>query len=120
MQFLLDENANIRLIPFLKNKGHEAVRVPAGFSNGAVFSLAVKERRILITHDADFSLDPPVFDHSGVLLVKIPPRDFEDIKSSFEKLLSEKTSPNLFANRLFLLFKGRYEDFPYRAEEFPL
>ena len=120
MKFLLDENANVRLIPFLKLKGHEVVRVPAGFANGAVLSLAVKEGRSLITHDADFSLEPPIFDHPGILLVRIPPRDFEAIKSSLEKLLSEKNSSDVFVNRLFLLLKDRYEDFRFKAEEFTL
>lgn len=117
MRFLLDENANVRLIPFLKTKGHETVRVPAGFANGAVLAFAVKESRILITHDADFSLEPPTFSHPGILLVRIPPRDFEDIKFSLERLLSEKNSFDLLANRLFLLFKDRYDDFPFRSEE---
>ena len=120
MKFLLDENANVGIISFLKSKGYGTIRVPAGFANGAVLSLAVKEGRSLITHDADFSLEAPVFDHPGILLIRIPPRDFEDIKRSLERLLSEKSAPDLLANRLFLLLKDRYEDFGFRAEEFLL
>ena len=61
---------------------------------------------ILITHDKDFGSPHvshmPTKEHAGVILVKIVPKNFEGIKSSITRLLTEKPSPNLFSNNLFI------------------
>ena len=59
MKFLLDENADRRLVPFLKELSHD-VRVigeehPASLLDRDVLALAYRERRIIITNDrSDF------------------------------------------------------------------
>ena len=120
MLFLFDEMVHQGLTRFFSALRHDAKPVPKALPDGAVADLAVREGRILLTHDTDFAAEPPVFDHPGIILVRIPPRNFDDLKAGLTKLLGEKNSPDSFANRLFPLFKDRYDDFPFRAEKFPL
>ena len=59
MKFLLVQNVERRLVPFLKAFGHDVKTVgvdyPAGISDQAVLAHAYKENRILLTHDrSDF------------------------------------------------------------------
>ena len=77
MKFLLDQNAERRIAPFLRNLGHEvkvvAVDFPPNISDDEVLAHAYKEQRILITNDKgdfgelifkDFQL------HAGVILLR--------------------------------------------------
>lgn len=58
MRFLLDQSSDARLVPYLRNLGHDATRIgadyPAGIPDLQVLSLAQAEGRILITDDRDF------------------------------------------------------------------
>ena len=58
MRFLLDENIDLRLRPFLASLGHDVTAVAtdyqASLSDDAVLALAYAERRTLITNDRDF------------------------------------------------------------------
>ena len=59
MKFLLDENVERRLAPFLQELGHDVTVVgvdyPSSLSDHEVLVIAYKERRILITNDrSDF------------------------------------------------------------------
>ena len=77
MKFLLDENADRRLIPFLKHLGHNVTVIaqdyPHGLLDQEVLALAVQERRILITQDiSDFGelIFRQRHPHCGVILFR--------------------------------------------------
>ena len=55
MKFLLDENVHRGLFSFLVDLGHDVKLSPKSIKNGKVFELALKEERVLISQDADFS-----------------------------------------------------------------
>ncbi len=59
MRLLLDENLSYRIVDQLVNAGHNAVHVTTvGLGNtddDAIFPWARRERRIVVTSDADFS-----------------------------------------------------------------
>ncbi|MBI3322445.1 MAG: DUF5615 family PIN-like protein [Candidatus Omnitrophica bacterium] len=109
MQFLLDENVPVDLIEWLAQKGHSAIRVPAGIKNGQVLELARREKRILITQDSDFAnrlLYPPE-KQSGIILLRIHPPQFPKITSSIERLLSNIQADAL-PGKLILLEEKEY------------
>jgi predicted nuclease of predicted toxin-antitoxin system len=77
MKFLLDQSAERRLAPFLRDLGHDikvvAVDFPPGIPDSEVLDHAYNEQRIVITNDkGDFgelifrSLQP----HAGVILFR--------------------------------------------------
>ncbi len=92
MRFLLDENADRRLVPFLKDVGHDVKVIGVDFSHRLldreVLAVSVKEQRILITQDrSDFGelIFRRLLPHYGVLLFRMK---------------SEETNIELRKNRL--------------------
>ena len=117
MKFIIDENAHHGLVPFLKELKHTAEISPKGLSNGQVLAVAISKNFILLTHDKDFASKQITVGHPGIILIRIRPEDFKEIKFSLAKLLSEKSTAELFADKLFLLFKNRHEEIPFRFWE---
>src|SRR5690349_13920935 len=78
MKFLLDENVDRRLVPFLKQFGHDVTAIsseyPPGLLDEQVLALATKEKRILITNDtSDFGelIFRSHHTHCGVILFRL-------------------------------------------------
>ena len=90
MRFLLDENADARLIVYLQASGHDAVRLvtnyPAGLADRDVLAIARAEGRILVTNDRDFG--ELVFryrqPHAGVVLFRLG--DYAELATKIERL----------------------------------
>ena len=77
MKFLLDQSTDARIIPYLKQLGHDATQIrrtyPQSLPDPEVLSLALQEKRILITDDRDFGelvfrLQQP---HAGVIFLRL-------------------------------------------------
>jgi predicted nuclease of predicted toxin-antitoxin system len=77
MRFLLDQSTDARLLPFLKQLGHDVTRIgshyPHGLPDQEVLALAKEKQRILITDDRDFGelvfrLKLP---HAGVIFLRL-------------------------------------------------
>ncbi len=91
MKFLLDENVHRDIFYFLKNLGYDIILCPRSIENGEVFNLAVREKRILITRDADFS-ETSIYhrqDHFGIILIRISPWDSESQKKAISSILKK-------------------------------
>ena len=58
MKFLLDQSTDARIIPYLTQLGHDATQIhrtyPHSMPDPEVLSLALQEKRVLITDDRDF------------------------------------------------------------------
>ncbi len=81
MKFLIDESADARVAPHLRNLGHDVKLVTADYGPSIddidILAIAVREERILITFDRDFgelvfSQQQP---HAGVLYFRLGPID---------------------------------------------
>ena len=116
MRFLLDENVHHGLLRFLREHGDDVVLSAKGLANGAVLTSAVSATRVLITHDKDFAERPPVVDHPGVILLRIPPEALDVLMAALQRLLVQVSSSERFTNRLFVVFPDRHDEFPFRAE----
>ena len=81
MKFLLDENIDARLLPFLQELGHDVTSVAKDYLYGLldedVLAIAHQEHRILITNDRDFGelIFRQQLSHSGILLFRLTPYD---------------------------------------------
>ena len=77
MKFLLDENIDARLLPFLQDLGHDVTSVAKDYLYGLldedVLAMAHQEHRILITNDRDFGelIFHQGFPHSGIILFRL-------------------------------------------------
>jgi predicted nuclease of predicted toxin-antitoxin system len=77
MKFLLDENTDRRLVPFLIQLGHDvtviAIDYPHRLFDHEILAIAVKEKRILLTQDvSDFGdlIFRHHHPHCGVILFR--------------------------------------------------
>jgi len=81
MKFLLDENIDARLLPFLQALGHDVTSVAKDYFYGLfdedVLAMAHQEHRILITNDRDFGelIFRQQLPHSGIILFRLAPND---------------------------------------------
>jgi predicted nuclease of predicted toxin-antitoxin system len=77
MKFLLDENADIRIAPFLAERGHDVrsftLENRPGSPDREVLAVAEREQRILITNDLDFGelVFRHAIPHAGVILFRL-------------------------------------------------
>lgn len=108
MAFLLDENVDIRISTFLKNKGYLSSRVPAGIKNGQVIALAKKENSILLTNDKDFA-NPLLYSNlqsTGIIVFSIHPPDIHKLTLAFEQLLDKSTPEKIYGKILLIKESG--------------
>lgn len=104
--FLLDENVDIRVSSFLKDRGHQVLICPKGLKNGAVLQLARKRNCILITNDSDFA-NPGLHDFTktaGIVVFRLHPPKLESILSALRKLLNAVPTSQ-FPKTLFIVTK---------------
>ena len=111
MKFLADENVKKRLTQWLRTLGHDVLIADKGVKNSHLFSLANKEKRILLTNDTDFlntALYPPQ-QTSGRIVLRIFPATFDNQKSSLESLLSTLIHEEEFTGHLVELWEKDFE-----------
>ncbi len=106
MQFLLDENVRKELLPFLQKMGFSARIAPNGSSDETIASVSIKERRVLVTNDEDFSEYPKnaIF---SVVWLRIPQNDPKSLLRMFNQLIKECKD---FKGKLIVLEKNIWKD----------
>jgi predicted nuclease of predicted toxin-antitoxin system len=78
MNFLFDQSADFRLIPHLRERGHDVEAVsrnyPPGLADEDVLAIARAERRILVVADRDFGelIFHQGLVHAGVIFFRLP------------------------------------------------
>ena len=97
MKFLLDENVPISIKRLIHDLGFEVFTLHdfdmLGILNGEVAKLALKEKAVIITFDADFlQLDKNLQKQSRVVYIKIHPRDPKKIRELLNNHLKKYVS----------------------------
>ena len=78
MNFLFDQSADFRLIPHLRELGHDVAVIsrnyPPGLADADVLAIARAERRILVVADRDFGelIFHQRLVHAGVIFFRLP------------------------------------------------
>jgi predicted nuclease of predicted toxin-antitoxin system len=92
MKFLLDENADHRLVAFLTSLHHDVKTIgqdfPSSLLDHEVLAIATREKRVLITNDrADFGelIFRQHLPHSGIILFRLK-SDEANIRLKQERL----------------------------------
>jgi len=98
MRLLADENVRKRLVKVLVESGHDVKKAEKGTKNSALFSLAKKEKRILLTNDTEFSDDElyPLNNTVGIILLRVFPDTFENQKEALLRLLGKFKESEFF------------------------
>src|SRR5215472_11599241 len=88
MKFLLDQSADFRLIPHLRELGHDVTAIsrhyPPGLADEDVLTIAREEARVLIVADRDFGelIFHQELAHAGVIFFRLPGAKSEKQRSS--------------------------------------
>jgi predicted nuclease of predicted toxin-antitoxin system len=78
MRFLFDQSADFRLIPHLRQLGHDVEAIsrnyPPGLADEDVLAIAWAERRVLVVADRDFGelIFHQRLAHAGVIFFRLP------------------------------------------------
>ena len=78
MRFLFDQSADFRLIPHLRELGHDVTAIsrnyPPGLPDEDVLTIAREEARVLIVADRDFGelIFHQALAHTGVIFFRLP------------------------------------------------
>ena len=109
MRFLLDENVDARLLPYLRQQGHDVKSVlrdyQSSLADPVILALAVSEERVVITNDRDFG--DIIFHqgqpHAGVIYLRLRGFGFDHIQSRVDAAIA--TEPD--RSRAFLVVSDR-------------
>ena len=97
MKFLFDQSADFRLIPHLRQLGHDVHVIsrdyPPGLPDEDVLEIARKEKRILVVADRDFG--ELIFHQglvsAGVIFFRLPGAKLQTKIDQFNTVLTEHT-----------------------------
>ena len=102
LSFLLDENVDIRVAGFLKNRGCPVTLCPKGLNDNDVLALAKRNSQVLITFDKDFA-SPDLYrpaGTTGIIVLRVHPPKLKSIQLLLKNLLDsvpvDKFSETLF------------------------
>ena len=112
-RLLSDENISKAVVESLKREGFDVARCPSGASDSEVASLALSEKRVLVTFDRHFGnifLFPPK-QYGGIVLIRINPSLRNVVMSTLLKLLID-VKPSEFEGRLFVLSASGFRRYP--------
>ena len=97
MKFLLDQSADFRLIPHLRQLGHDVHVIsrdyPPGLPDEDVLTIARKERRVLIVADRDFGelIFQRGLAHAGVIFFRLPGAKLQTKIDQLNTVITEHT-----------------------------
>src|SRR5947208_3826185 len=97
MKFLLDQSADFRLIPHLRERGHDVTVIsrnyPPGLPDEDVLTIARQEARILIVADRDFGelIFHQELAHDGVIFFRLPGATLQTKIAHLNTVLAEYT-----------------------------
>lgn len=108
VRFLLDENVRKELFTLLKKMRIPTRVAPKGASDETLASISLKEKRVIVTNDGDFSEHPKdtVF---SIVWLRIPQNDPQSLLTMFDQLLKECDN---FKGKLIVLKRNTWKDWP--------
>ena len=95
MKFLFDQSADFRLIPHLRQLGHDVQAIsqnyPHSLADEDVLAIAREERRILVVADRDFGelIFHQQLVHAGVIFFRLPGAQLHTKIEHFNTVLQE-------------------------------
>ncbi|HLG11077.1 MAG TPA: DUF5615 family PIN-like protein [Dehalococcoidia bacterium] len=102
MRFLLDENVDARLSPFLIAAGHDVTAIvhdyPAALDDETVLSIAVREGRVILTRDTDFGelIYRRRMPHAGIILIRLRGRALWHLQARVTQAVARLTNEPQF------------------------
>ena len=118
MRFLADMGVSLRVVEWLRQKGHDAKHLREEnlhrLPDAEIFEKAVRENRIILTFDLDFGEIVALSrgNRAGVILFRLHNTRADHVIARLEVLL--RNIPSSFANSVVIVEETRY-----RIRQFP-
>ena len=112
MKFLLDQSADFRLMPHLRELGHDVTAIsrnhPAGLADEDVLTIAREEARVLLVADRDFGelIFHQELAHAGITFFRLPGATLQTKIEHLNTVLEEHTD-ELARGELLVVPPGR-------------
>jgi len=110
MRFLADENVASSVVENLRNAGHDVKDVKEeklyGIADREILQLAVKEGRIIVTHDKDFIHVPSKINHRGIVLLRLQNRVPKNVAETLLRVLKSSLARKI-KNRLVIVSESK-------------
>jgi predicted nuclease of predicted toxin-antitoxin system len=112
MKFLFDQSADFRLIPHLRELGHDVSAIsrhyPHGLADEDVLAIARDEQRILMVADRDFGelIFQQGLAHAGLIFFRLPGASLQTKIEQLNRVLDEYAEA-LQAGALVVVSPGR-------------
>lgn len=113
MKFLIDADIPRLITKMLIEKRHDVVDsrdvCPPGTPDSEIYNLAVKEKRIIVTRDLDFSniLFYPPKNHWGIIVLRTYILSMEEMSALLEDAI-DTLGEERIVHSLVIIQKGRY------------
>ncbi len=116
MRFLADVNITQTLIKFLRSKNHNVLDIKVfdqKISDVEIIKLALKEGRIILTHDKDFEVlsKYPKY-HVGIIKIRLKIQNSPHFCERINFLLKQKSEKVLHGS-LTILEENSNDSYPY-------
>jgi predicted nuclease of predicted toxin-antitoxin system len=111
MKFLFDQSADFRLIPLVRDLGHDVTAIardyPHGMTDADVLDVARREERILVVADLDFGelVFQQGLGHAGIVLLRLPEVGLQEKARQLESVLA-KHEDNLLRGEFLVVTDG--------------
>lgn len=95
MKFLFDQSADFRLIPHLRELGHDVQAIsrhyPHGLPDEDVLKIACDEHRVLVVADRDFGelIFQQKLAHAGIIFFRLPGANLQTKISQLDAVLEK-------------------------------
>jgi predicted nuclease of predicted toxin-antitoxin system len=113
MKFLLDQSADFRLIPRLRELGHDVTAIsrnyPPGLPDEDVLTIAREEERILLVADRDCGelIFHQELAHAGVIFFRLPGATLQTKIEHLNSVLEEQHTDELERGEFLVVTPGR-------------
>jgi predicted nuclease of predicted toxin-antitoxin system len=122
VRFKLDENLDLRLAPLIEQAGHNVESVKAeglsGCDDQTIYETCVREDRVLLTLDLDFSnpIRFPPRPTAGIVVLRPPRAVLPQIRATLVAAIPELATCEL-AGKLWIVEPGRLRLYDPRDRE---
>ena len=112
VEFITDENIAKSVVKGLRKEGFNVKDIKEeklyGMSDKTIIEMAIKENRVIITHDKNFGnvLNNPNVDHRGIIFIRFKVQNPENVGSVLSKALKSEFL-NKFENSLIVISENQ-------------
>jgi|SRR3989344_9328111 len=104
LKVLCDENIAGAIVRYLEEAGHEVLRVTPGTPDEKIGEIALREKRVIITHDSDFAniLAFPPRKFFGIIRIRIDPPFNAVVITSLKRVFAAYPGMRRWRGRLII------------------